>query len=165
MLSANKYPAGTALATDPAALQAITLGEPAGASSGGSAAPASRAAPAGGVAPAGGAVYADAQSKRGEGLYAEQCAACHAADLSGDVGPALAGADFVGTWKDKSLGELFERISMTMPLTAPGSLTPQQTADVIAYMLSVNRFPAGTSELAADPATLKAVPVGEPPQK
>ena len=57
-----------------------------------------------------------------------------------------------------------QRVQTTMPLTAPGSLTPQQTADVIAYVLSFNKFPAGATELGSDVTTLKAVPLGAPPQ-
>jgi mono/diheme cytochrome c family protein len=94
----------------------------------------------------------------------DNCAACHDAKLAGGVGPALAGKDFIATWKDKPVGELFVRVKDTMPLTAPGTLTAQQTSDIIAFVLSSNQFPAGASELATDPATMKAA-LGEPPQK
>ena len=49
-----------------------------------------------------------------------------------------------------------------MPLTSPGTLKPEQVADVIAFMLSVGRYPAGTAEMKTDVAALKAVPLGEP---
>ena len=107
-------------------------------------------------------VYAAEQAKRGESLYTESCAACHDATLAGGVGPALAGMEFIAGWKDKTVGELFETIKNTMPLTAPGTLTPAQTADAVAYILSFNKFPAGTTELPADPAPLKAVKFAAP---
>ena len=44
-----------------------------------------------------------------------------------------------------------------MPATSPGSLTPQQTSDVIAYMFSVYKLPAGATELPAQPDDLKTI--------
>jgi S-disulfanyl-L-cysteine oxidoreductase SoxD len=95
-----------------------------------------------------GGVYTAEQAKRGQALYAENCAACHGDTLTGnDPIPALAGADFVGRWKN--VGELFDKISTSMPAMAPGSMTGPQVADVLAHMLSVNKYPAGTTELAS----------------
>jgi hypothetical protein len=45
------------------------------------------------------------------------------------------------------VGELFERTRKTMPQSKPGSLTRDQNAEILAYILSVNRFPAGKAEL------------------
>ena len=91
----------------------------------------------------------------------DQCAACHDPKLTGGVGPALAGKEFVGTWKGKTVGDLFAKIKNEMPLTAPGTLTPQQAADIVAFVLSSNHYAAG-AELKPDPAALTAVPLGEP---
>ena len=91
-------------------------------------------------------VYTEAQAKRGEMLYKDQCAACHGDDLAGSGPmPPLAGADFVKNWKN--VGDLFDKIHSSMPASAPGSLTEAQTADIIAYMFSVGKFPAGQTEL------------------
>ena len=90
--------------------------------------------------------YSAAQAKRGADLYAKECAACHGDTLSGmDPIPALAGADFVSHWKN--VGELFDKTSTTMPAIAPGSLTAEQVADVLAHILSVNKYPAGATDL------------------
>jgi mono/diheme cytochrome c family protein len=154
ILSTNKCPAGTTgLAADVAPLRTIKFAEPA----------ASGESPAAGAAGSG--LYAMEQSQRGKEVYAAMCAACHAEQLTGDVGPALAGADFLAAWKDKTVGELFERVNTTMPLTSPGSMTLDQTADVVSFMLGANQFPAGASAMATDIAKLKAVPLGEPLQK
>jgi hypothetical protein len=48
-----------------------------------------------------------------------------------------------------------------MPGDAPGSLTPQVNADIVAYMLQVNRFPAGTEELKPDPAAMKGMAIAK----
>src|SRR5262245_5137143 len=84
-------------------------------------------------------VYTDAQAKRGEPLYKENCAACHGDDLAGSGPmPPLAGDDFVKNWK--TVGDLFDKIHQSMPASSPGSLTEPQTADIIAYILSVGKF-------------------------
>lgn len=91
-------------------------------------------------------VYTDAQAKRGAPIYAENCASCHGETLMGnDPIPALAGPDFQAKWK--TVGDLFDKTSTSMPAMAPGSLTGAQVADVLAYMLSVNKYPAGAAEL------------------
>jgi mono/diheme cytochrome c family protein len=157
ILNFNKFPAGSApLPTDLDALKGVKMAEP-GAAKTGSASP--------GAAPAGAALYAAVQAKRGETVYTDNCAACHDPKLTGGVGPALAGKEFATSWKTKSVGELLERIQTTMPLTSPGSLMPQQSADVVAFILSSNQYPAGATELAVDATTLKAATLGEPPQK
>jgi mono/diheme cytochrome c family protein len=93
-------------------------------------------------------VYTEEQAKRGATLYAENCASCHGDTLAGnDPIPALSGADFQKKWQN--VGELFDKTSTSMPAMAPGSLTGQQVADVLAHMLSVNKYPAGTTELAS----------------
>ncbi|MBI4887640.1 MAG: cytochrome c [Acidobacteria bacterium] len=100
-------------------------------------------------------VYTEEQAKRGMGLYKEQCAACHGEDLKGnEVIPALTGDPFVTSWQGKTLGDLFEKISMTMPALNPGSLSPEQTADLIAQILSASKYPAGKTAL---PSTMDAL--------
>lgn len=95
-------------------------------------------------------VYTADQAKRGEALYKDQCAACHGDDLAGSGPmPPLAGPDFVASWSNKTAGDLFDKIHSSMPASAPGTLTEQQTSDIIAYMLSVGKYPAGAAELDA----------------
>jgi mono/diheme cytochrome c family protein len=103
-------------------------------------------------------VYTDAQAKRGEAIYAERCASCHAPDLSGmDQAPALAGADVLTEWNDLSINDLFERTRISMPADKPGSLEPQQVADVLAFVLQKNGFPAGPADLPSNADTLKTI--------
>jgi mono/diheme cytochrome c family protein len=103
-------------------------------------------------------VYSDAQARRGQVIYDKVCASCHAPNLEGDgQAPALAGKDFDADWKDQPLSDLFERIRLTMPGDAPGTLKAEDVADVMAYLFSRAKFPAGVSELPADPAALQAI--------
>jgi quinoprotein glucose dehydrogenase len=92
-------------------------------------------------------VYTADQAKRGEALYKDNCAACHGEDLAGSGPmPALAGNDFIANWKN--VGDLYEKINTSMPASAPGSLSAQQTTDIVAFMLGKSNFPAGQAELA-----------------
>jgi S-disulfanyl-L-cysteine oxidoreductase SoxD len=103
-------------------------------------------------------VYSIAQAARGKAQYTQACANCHMDDLSGS-GQALplAGDAFTETWEGQSVGDLFDLIHNTMPQDKPGTLSPDATVDVIAYLLQFNKFPAGSTELKSDPATLKNI--------
>ncbi len=103
-------------------------------------------------------IYTDAQSQRGGLLYSEKCAPCHAPDLSGgETAPALASPDFKSNWSGLSVDDLFERIKISMPQDNPGSLSRQQTADILSFVLSKGGFPAGKTELAREAEVLKQI--------
>ena len=105
--------------------------------------------------------YSEEQASRGKAQYAEKCAACHMDNLSGaGMAPALAGDVFTYHWQNRNLAELFDRIHTTMPQDKPGSLSPQDTADIIAFLLQSNGLPAGNTELKGEPAALKDILVG-----
>jgi mono/diheme cytochrome c family protein len=113
-----------------------------------------------------GGVYTDAQAKRGEKVYADNCATCHGPKLQGTdtAGPTLSGPDFVNGWKDMTVASLFAKISSDMPSNAPGSLKPEEYADALSFVLSTNKYPAGKTELPTDPAALKAVKMAAAPK-
>ena len=103
-------------------------------------------------------VYTAAQAKRGETVYGASCSSCHAPDLSGSgQAPSLTGKEFNEAWNGQTLADLFDRVQTTMPADAPGTLKPGETADVVAFMLSKDNFPAGDVELPADAAALKEI--------
>jgi len=105
-------------------------------------------------------VYTAEQAARGKMLYTDNCAACHGDDLAGSGPmPPLAGNDFLASWKDKTVGDLFEKTHSSMPASAPGTLTEQQTSDILAYVFSVGKFPAGTSELAPKQEPLNSIKI------
>jgi S-disulfanyl-L-cysteine oxidoreductase SoxD len=85
-------------------------------------------------------VYSEAQAARGQAIFESTCTACHDA-------ARFTGGDFMTAWTGKSMGELFKVVSTTMPEDNPGALKPQQYADVLAYFLKLNEFPAGSDEL------------------
>jgi mono/diheme cytochrome c family protein len=106
-------------------------------------------------------VYTDAQATRGEGLYGQQCASCHAADLTGSGAPPLAGKDFISNWNGMSVDDLVEKIATSMPSGAPGSLSRIQATDLVAFILESNNFPAGSAELDSDASTLNVINIVE----
>ena len=106
------------------------------------------------------AVYSDAQAKRGETAYGQYCAKCHGPDLMGaDVAPPLTGVEFMSGWNDLSVGDLFERLRITMPADKPGSVSAQDNVDIVAFMLSKNGFPAGTADLPPQAEVLKGIKI------
>jgi S-disulfanyl-L-cysteine oxidoreductase SoxD len=105
-------------------------------------------------------VYTEEQAKRGADVYAEKCAMCHGDSLGGvESAPPLTGPAFYANWEGESLNALFERIRMSMPLDNPGSLSRAQNADVVAHMLKVGGYPAGTTPLEGQAGALTGLKV------
>lgn len=93
-------------------------------------------------------VYTEDQSKRGQDVYSRACAACHGQDLmGGEMAPGLADPQFRSNWDGVPVGELFERIRVSMPADNPGGMSRQQYADVLAFIFSKSEFPKGAAEL------------------
>ena len=95
-------------------------------------------------------VYSAEQASRGEQVYAGMCKSCHTA-------ASHTGVAFQKTWDGRSLSELYDYISTKMPKNEPGSLAPEEYADVLAYVLKLNQMPAGTIELPPDTTVLGAI--------
>jgi mono/diheme cytochrome c family protein len=103
-------------------------------------------------------VYTGDQAKRGEALYSTECASCHGPELNGgEMAPGLTGGEFSANWSGLSLGDLFERMRISMPQNKPGSLSRQQNADVLAFILQRNKMPLGKADLPTQTEELKTV--------
>src|SRR5262245_46175328 len=102
-------------------------------------------------------IYTDQQAMRGQALYEKRCAGCHGANLVGRTGPPLTGDDFLSNWDTHSLSELANKILKTMPKDDTGPLMPQESADLLAYILQAGKFPSGRAELVLSEAALKSV--------
>jgi cytochrome c553 len=103
-------------------------------------------------------VYTEAQAKRAAPVYEKLCANCHGAALEGgEMAPPLAGTDFGANWDTLPLGELVERMRTTMPQENPGSLSRQQNADLLAYMLMMDKVPAGGKDLPGNADALNSI--------
>ena len=100
-------------------------------------------------------VYTAAQADRGIALFRSKCASCHAPNRFTDD---LFYVSFAG----KPLWEMFDVISDSMPEDNPGSMKKEEYADVIAYLLKLNNFPAGATELPVDKDALSAILMEKP---
>ena len=103
-------------------------------------------------------VYSDAQAKRGRELYNTKCLSCHGTDLSGgEMAPPLVGIGFQSNWNGQSAGDLSERIRVSMPLGAEGTLSRQQVSDIIAAIFAAGDYPPGENELPRESDVLKTI--------
>jgi mono/diheme cytochrome c family protein len=93
------------------------------------------------------ASYTTAQAHAGLAVYTANCVGCHGANLQGVAAPGVAGTDFLTTVKNNkwSLEDFRTLVVENMPLNNPGTLTPEQYANVIAFLLASNCYPAGTT--------------------
>ena len=95
-------------------------------------------------------IYSNDQATRGKAGYAEACASCHGEKLEGrGQTPPLAGSDFTSNWKGMTVGDLLDKMQVSMPADKPGKLSREQNSDILAYILKVNEFPAGAKDLPA----------------
>ena len=92
-------------------------------------------------------IYTEEQAERGAEIYEEECGACHFHD-------EFRGPVWDAQWRGQPVGRFLESIRTTMPADRPGSLSRQEYADVVAYILELNDFPPGGTELPSDPDEL-----------
>jgi mono/diheme cytochrome c family protein len=105
-------------------------------------------------------VYSDDQAKRGRVLYNNKCSSCHGPEMNGgEMAPALVGIGFQSNWNGQSVGDLSERIRLSMPAGAEGTLSRQQVSDIIAAIFVASDYPAGQTELARESDVLKMIQI------
>ena len=103
-------------------------------------------------------VYTQEQADRGKVFYEQGCAECHGPALEGDdMSSPLVGSDFLYAWDGLTLGDLFERIRISMPDGKANTMTRQEKADVVAYVLMKNEMSPGEEELAPRASDLKPI--------
>jgi cytochrome c len=110
-------------------------------------------------------VFSTRQVDRGRRIYLRSCEHCHGASLEGNDTaeiPALVYDPFFRQWAGRTLGQLFEHLSRSMPADDRASLTPRAYADVLALILESNGFPAGESDLPEKPEELAAITIERP---
>jgi cytochrome c len=106
-------------------------------------------------------VYSEEQAHKGHDLYDAHCASCHGRTLEGQGSLPLSGATFRARWADDrhSVDDLFYIIRTLIPYGQPATLSKQEYIDIIAYILMVNGYPAGTQPLPLDPRILKQITI------
>jgi mono/diheme cytochrome c family protein len=93
-------------------------------------------------------VYTNEQAGRGKNVYASSCRSCHSPQ-------SHTGKVFNDWWRNHPLSDLFTFVATRMPKNDPGSLAPEDVADVVAYLLKMNAMPTGKDELYPDPDSLR----------
>jgi mono/diheme cytochrome c family protein len=102
------------------------------------------------------AVYTEAQAAKGTELFKEKCSSCHNAEQ-------FTGAEWTRAYGDRPLSNVSGAMA-EMPMDNPGSLTAEDIGALIGYFLSMNKYPAGQTELSGETEALKAIMVGPRPQ-
>ena len=105
-------------------------------------------------------VFTADQAKRGQERYNAECSSCHGSSLTGgESAPPLAGGEFMSNWNGLTVGDLFERVRKTMPVGKAGKLSREVNADIVAYVLGFNEFPAGEKELSRATEVLQEIKI------
>jgi mono/diheme cytochrome c family protein len=95
-------------------------------------------------------VYSAEQAGRGQAVFESKCGDCHEAER-------FKGSAFLESWIGEPLVSLYDLIGTTMPADNPGTLSPQQYADIIAFMLKMNEYPSGQEELKGSKDAMSAI--------
>ena len=101
-------------------------------------------------------VYTEAQAARGKTTFEAKCTACHdTARFTGEI--------FFESWNNKTMKDIWDVASGTMPEDNPGSLKQNEYADILAYFLQLNAYPTGDAELAPGAATMATIKIEKKP--
>lgn len=95
-------------------------------------------------------IYTEAQAEAGEALYEQHCLTCHDKKYFRPV---------LKTWSGQPLGILYTMMSASMPQSNPGSLPRKDYVDILAYILALNRYPDGDSELTYEDGALDDIEI------
>jgi mono/diheme cytochrome c family protein len=106
----------------------------------------------GGAPPAPPSLYTAEQATRGEKVYANVCVECH--EKLEYTGP-----EFRAKWNNRPVFELFDLLRTTMPDENPGTLTAQEYADVVGYMMKLNGVVPGKTALPVTDEALKKLKI------
>ncbi|MEQ8207162.1 MAG: cytochrome c [Woeseia sp.] len=83
-------------------------------------------------------VYTDAQAETGAALYEQHCLICHDKKYFRPV---------LKRWEGQPLGMMYLIMSSSMPESNPASLRQEEYVDILAYVLSLSRYPSGDTAL------------------
>ena len=100
-------------------------------------------------------VFTSEQASQGQRVAQAECLACHSE--SEWTTPM-----FLQVWTGRPIRQLYDNIRFTMPYDAPGRLSREQYAEIIAYILRLNGAEAGDTELPSDDEGLDSIIVTAP---
>ncbi len=90
-------------------------------------------------------LYTEEQAEAGKAVFVANCVTCHGKHMEGGSAPPNAGRTFLSKagvlgW---SVSDMRLLVLSSMPMNNPGSLSPRQYADVLAFLLASDCYPAG----------------------
>ena len=91
-------------------------------------------------------VYTSEQAGKGAEAHAAYCAKCHHMSYYQ--------AGFLEPWHGAPVSAIYDLIRMKMHEDRPGALRPREYAALLAYVLELNGYPAGTEPLGSTAETL-----------
>lgn len=101
-------------------------------------------------------LYSEEQATAGATIFSKICAECHEKkDITGE--------NFRAKWTGRPLFDLYELVRSTMPDSNPGSLSREDYANALAYILKLNGVPAGPSAVMPDSTSMKGAKLDLPP--
>ena len=112
------------------------------------------------------ALYTRAQAEAGAQVFASHCVGCHGANLQGVAAPSVAGNDFLTTAEHNgwTLAIIRYIVFNLMPRNAPAALSPQEYAEVMAFLLASDCYPAGDRPFpTGNDASFAAIKLGPVP--
>lgn len=95
-------------------------------------------------------VYTEEQAAAGEELYKVHCLTCHDKRYFRPV---------LRRWNGQPIDMLYLIMSTSMPESNPASLRQEEYIDILAYILSLSRYPAGDTPLDYKDDALKNIVV------
>lgn len=99
--------------------------------------------------------YSEDQAARGEKAFQSYCASCHTTSYH-------TGEEFRFNWFGRTVYDLFKVLKATMPEDNVGGLSDDEYTRVIAYILKLNGFLAGTDSLRADSVEMQRIRIVAP---
>ena len=97
------------------------------------------------------ALYTADQARSGEAAYDRTCLECH-------TKVEFKERPFLFAWEGSSVAQIYTYIAENMPDDGPASLDESEYLEIMAYILEMNGYPAGSDELTADVERMQDVP-------
>ena len=97
-------------------------------------------------------IYTKEQAKIGQKLYKDNCLSCHDKKYFFPV---------LKAWNGESLGLFYIVMSASMPESNPGSLPDKDYVDILAYILSISRYPSGVNNLEYEIDKLNGITIAQ----
>ena len=97
-------------------------------------------------------IYTKEQAKIGQKLFKDNCLSFHDIKYFFPV---------LKAWNGESLGLFYTVMSASMPESNPGSLPDKDYVDILAYILSISRYPSGVNNLEYEIDKLNGITIAQ----